>query len=106
MGHEVTQASPSISISSCIHVRASQSPSSVVKNHTAGVTDDGQPRLSEQADRHHNEELINSNAIEVLNEEKDEWSILKNNLAMCNDNHVNRSIQMTKHFFKLKMSLV
>ena len=45
----------------------------------------------------------NSNAIEVLNEDKDNWSLFKNNLAFVsnnNDNH--QSIQMTKHFFKLK----
>jgi hypothetical protein len=52
-----------------------------------------------------NEELINSNVIEVLNEDKDCWSVLKNNLG-SSDNHINQSIQITKHYFKLKMSLV
>jgi len=47
----------------------------------------------------------NSNAIEILNEDKDNWSLFKNNLAFVPNNIDNQSVQMTKHFFKLKMSL-
>ena len=55
------------------------------------------------ATTNNNEE--NSNAIEILNEDKDNWSLFKNNLAFVSNNIDNQSVQMTKHFFKLKMSL-
>ena len=72
---------------------------------TGGIVDNEDEvtsTLKQSTNDESNNEIVCSNAIEILNEDKDCWSIFKNNL---NDNH-NETIQLTKHFFKLKMSLI